>query len=184
VTEQAAQARVEIVAMAAPTTDNDLADRAERVLGLARRRRLKLVTAESCTAGLLAALLSQAEGAADHLCGGFVTYTKETKAAVLGVPRAVLDRQGAVNEAVARAMAEGALARAPADLAVAVTGVAGPSPDPDGNPVGLVHLAAVRRGRTPLHLRRQYGDKQRSTILECAMRDALNLLERVGSQDD
>jgi len=91
---------------------------------------------------------------------------------------------GAVSEQVARAMAKGALERSPADLAVAVTGVAGPTPDPDGNPVGLVHIVAARRSRATMHVQKRYGDLGRDTVLEQTMVDALLLLERVASQDD
>jgi len=96
------------------------------------------VTAESCTAGkLAAALLSEAPGAAERLHGSFVTYTKANKTKSLGVSAALLQRRGAVCREVAVAMAEGALVRSPATVAVSITGVAGPDPDEDGNPVGL-----------------------------------------------
>jgi nicotinamide-nucleotide amidase len=157
---------------------------AERMLALAREKDLTIITAESCTGGRLAALLSDAEGASGHLHGGFVTYTKENKTAALGVPPALLMINGAVSEPVARAMANGALERSPADLAVAVTGGAGPAPDPDGNPVGLVHIVTARRGRATMHVQKRYGDLGRDTVLERTMVDALLLLERVASQDD
>lgn len=156
----------------------ELAALAETALALAKRKGLTIITAESCTCGMLAALLSEAEGASQHLHGGFVTYTKDNKAAALGVPLEILRRDGAVCEPVVRAMAEGALDRSPADLSIAVTGVAGPSPDDDGNPVGLVHLATARRGRPTLHIERAYGDLGRHTVLERAMTDALHLLRR------
>jgi len=146
------------------------------VMELVKRKGLTVITAESCTCGMLAARLSQADGASQFLHGGFVTYTKANKAAALGVSRDLLEREGAVCEEVARAMAEGALARSPADLAVAITGVAGPEPDPDGNPVGLVHMAAARRGHPTLHACKDYGDLGRERVLERAMADALALL--------
>jgi nicotinamide-nucleotide amidase len=151
---------------------------ATQVMALVKKNGLTVITAESCTGGMLAARLSQVDGASEFLHGGFVTYTKANKAAALGVPRELLERKGAVCEEVARAMAEGALARSPADLAVAITGVAGPEKDPDGNPVGLVHLAAARRGRPTLHARKEYGDLGRERVLEQAMADALELLEQ------
>jgi nicotinamide-nucleotide amidase len=157
--------------------DHQLAARAERILAFAKQKGWTIVTAESCTCGMLATLLSKAEGASQHLHGGFVTYTKQNKTAALGVPRGILDRQGAVCEPVARAMAEGALTRSPADLSIAVTGVAGPGTDDDGNPVGLVHLAATRRGQPTLHVKKSYGDLDRETILQRAMLDALQLLQ-------
>jgi nicotinamide-nucleotide amidase len=91
--------------------------------------------------------LSEVPGAADHLQGGFVVYTKTNKSHALSVPANLLNSRGVCPE-VARAMAEGALARSPADVAVALTGVAGPDPDEDGNPVGIVCIAVVPRGRT------------------------------------
>jgi nicotinamide-nucleotide amidase len=166
------------------TDDATLEKLAERVLALAQRKNLTIVTAESCTGGRLAALLSNAEGASEHLHGGFVTYTKENKTAALGVPPALLLISGAVCEQVACAMAEGALQRSPADLAVAVTGVAGPEPDPDRNPVGLVHIAAARRGRATMHVRKRYHDLGRDAVLEHTMADALRLLEHAADQDD
>jgi nicotinamide-nucleotide amidase len=154
---------------------------AKGVMDLVKRKRLTVITAESCTCGMLASRLSQAEGASQTLHGGFVTYTKANKTAALGVPADLLERKTAVCEEVARAMADGALARSPADLAVAITGVAGPEPDPDGNPVGLVHIAAARRGHPTLHLRKDYGDRGREQVLEQAMSDALSLLREAAA---
>src|SRR5262245_18839186 len=120
-------------------------DLAEGVMKLARARQITLATVESCTAGSLAHLLSQAEGAADTLHGGFVVYTKQAKTAAVGVPEELLATPTAVSADVAEAMASGGLCRCPADLVVSVTGVAGPEPDEDGNPVGLVYIAAATR---------------------------------------
>lgn len=159
-----------------------LLDAAERVMALAKEKRLTLVTAESCTSGLLAAVLSEAPGAAEPLHGGFVTYTKCHKTIALGVPEALLTRKGAVCPEVATAMAEGALARSAADLATAITGVAGPSPDEDGNPVGLVCLAVARRGFPTVHICKQYGDIGRDAIREQAMAEALAQLARVAQR--
>jgi nicotinamide-nucleotide amidase len=156
-----------------------LEELAKQALAAARRRDLSIVTAESCTAGRLATLLSEAPGAADHLQGGFVTYTKATKTKSLGVSAALLKRKGAVCRDVALAMAEGALARSPAQLAVAITGVAGPDPDEDGNPVGLVCIAVSRKGRSSVHLEKSYGDIGRDSVCERAMADALAELLRV-----
>jgi nicotinamide-nucleotide amidase len=151
----------------------DLAQLAERALAAARRRNLTIVTAESCTAGKLSALLSEAPGAGEHLHGGFVIYTKANKVKALGVDAELLKAKGAVCREVAVAMAEGALHRSPADVAVAITGVAGPDPDEDGNPVGLVCIAAARDGRKPFPVERKYGDIGREQVQEGAMADAL-----------
>jgi nicotinamide-nucleotide amidase len=156
----------------------DLAHLAERVLAAALRRNLTIVTAESCTAGKLSALLSEAAGASEHLHGSFVTYTKANKVKALGVDAGLLKAKGAVCREVAVAMAEGALHRSPADVAVAVTGVAGPDPDEDDNPVGLVCIAVSRDGREPLHVERKYGDLGREKVQEHAMADALAELIR------
>jgi nicotinamide-nucleotide amidase len=164
-------------------TAMSLADRlsalAEQALDAARRRDLSIVTAESCTAGKLVALLSEAPGAAENLHGGFVTYTKANKTRSLGVSAALLKQKGAVCAAVAVAMAEGALARSPANLAVSITGVAGPDPDEDGNPVGLVCIALARENGEPIHLENRYGDIGRDNVQEHAMADALAELIRL-----
>jgi nicotinamide-nucleotide amidase len=158
------------------TVASHLSHLAERAVAAARDRELSIVTAESCTAGRLATLLSDAPGAAEHLHGGFVTYTKANKTKSLGVSAALLARKGAVCREVAVAMAEGALARSPAQLAVAITGVAGPDPDEDGNPVGLICIAVARHGGEPLHLERCYGAIGRDAVCERAMADALTQL--------
>jgi len=152
---------------------------AEDVLRLAAAKKLTLITAESCTGGLLASLLSEAKGASDLLHGGFVTYTKLNKTVSLGVPAALLRAKGAVCEDVARAMAEGALERSPAEVAVAITGVAGPDADEDGNPVGLVFIGVARRGLATRVMKKNYGDPGREEVRECAMRDALAALREM-----
>ena len=157
-------------------TDETLPTLANGVMQRAKEAGLALVAAESCTAGMLCQTLSDADGAAEHFHGGFVTYTKAQKALVLGVSRELLRHKGAVCAEVARAMAEGALRRAPADLAVAITGVAGPEPDEDGNPVGRVCIALARRGAAARDVERQYGDIGRDVIRQKAAADALRML--------
>jgi len=154
-----------------------LVDAASDVLALARIRGLSIVTAESCTSGLLASVLSESPGAAELLHGGFVTYTKQNKTTALGVPEELLQREGAVNAEVP-ALEEGALERSPAELAAAITGVAGPSPDEDGNPVGLVFIAVARRGFPTAYLARDYGNIGRDAVRESAIADALAALSR------
>jgi nicotinamide-nucleotide amidase len=150
-----------------------------RIMRLAHERRMTLATVESCTAGSLAHLLSQAEGASDTLHGGFVVYTKENKAAAVGVSKELLAAHTAVSAEVAQAMAKGGLARCPADVVVAVTGVAGPEPDEDGNPVGLVYVAAAARdGRTRFR-RHDFGKRGRDEICSAAMEAALALLKEL-----
>jgi nicotinamide-nucleotide amidase len=159
--------------------DAPLVRRAADVMAVAARNRLSIVTAESCTGGLLAAVLSEAPGAADHLHGGFVVYTEEHKKIALSVPAGLIEHEGAVSAAVARALAEGALARSAADLSVAITGVAGPASDKKGNPVGLVHLAAARRGFPTLHVEKRFGDIGRGGVRYQSVVAALALVERV-----
>ena len=124
---------------------NVLLDKAETVLDLFRARHWTLATAESCTGGLIAGCLTEIAGSSDVVERGFVTYANQAKHEMLGVPEAMLADHGAISEAVARAMAEGAMAHSPADVAVAVTGVAGPGGGSADKPVGLVHLALARR---------------------------------------
>lgn len=132
---------------------NDLASKAKRVLAACRRQGLKLATAESCTGGLIAATLTEIAGSSDVVERGFVTYSNEAKAELLSVPRKAIAKHGAVSEIVARAMAEGARRRARVDIAVSVTGIAGPGGGTPEKPVGLVHLACARTGRPTLHRR-------------------------------
>jgi nicotinamide-nucleotide amidase len=158
-----------------------LVEAAKEALARAKAANLGIVTAESCTSGLLASVLSEAPGAAELLHGGFVTYTKRNKTIALGVSEALLKTKGAVCEEVAGAMADGALERSPADMSVAITGVAGPSPDEDGNPVGLVCIAIARRGFPTGCLRKNYGDIGRDAVRESAMQDALAALSRAAA---
>jgi nicotinamide-nucleotide amidase len=125
-----------------------------------RARGWRLTTAESCTGGLIAAACTALEGSSDWFERGFVTYSNASKIEQLGVPATLIAQHGAVSEAVVRAMAEGALARSPADLAVAVTGIAGPGGGSADKPVGLVWIALARRGEPARAERLQWpGDR-------------------------
>lgn len=126
--------------------DHEMRDAAERVLHACRKRGLKVATAESCTGGLVAATLTAIAGSSDVVERGYVTYANEAKREMLGVPCDALLGHGAVSDPVARAMAAGAIARSGADLAVSVTGVAGPGGGTAEKPVGLVHFGGARRG--------------------------------------
>jgi nicotinamide-nucleotide amidase len=154
---------------------------AQRLLALAERTGLSIVTAESCTAGLMCQVLSDAPGAAERFHGGFVTYTKEHKTNALGVSPQLLHDKGAVCVEVARAMAEGALRHSTAGISAAITGVAGPEPDDDGNPVGRVCIAVARRGLATQDFEtqdfeRNYGAIERDDIRRRAVADALSAL--------
>jgi nicotinamide-nucleotide amidase len=157
----------------------ELTERAAKVIRLASAAGLTLATVESCTAGALAVLLADAPDAGSTFHGGFVVYTKQNKAAALGVPARLIATKSAVSPEVAKAMAIGALDRCPADIAVAITGVAGPTPDEDGNPVGLVYIAAARRGGDPHAVEGMFEKSSRSEIRDRAMDCALELLETV-----
>ena len=153
-------------------------DEAARLLDAFRARRLRLATAESCTGGLIAALLTEIPGSSDVLERGFVTYSNAAKQESLGVAAALLEAHGAISEAVARAMAEGALAHSHADVAVAVTGLAGPGGGSEAKPVGLVHLAAARTGGPTLHRECRFGDIGRGEVRIRSVEVALSLLWR------
>lgn len=152
-------------------------DIASQVITLCRAQNIRVATAESCTGGLISAALTAISGASDVLDCGFVTYSNLAKTAMLGVCETALSRHGAVSEEVARAMAEGALARSPASLAVAVTGIAGPHGGSPQKPVGLVHVAVARRGGSTIHERLELGDVGRSAVRERTVRRALELLK-------
>ena len=152
-----------------------LSDLANHLIRHAKRTGITIIVAESCTAGLMSQILSDAEGAADYFHGGFVTYTKEHKTSALGVPASLLRDKGAVCGEVARAMAEGALTNSAAGISAAITGVAGPEPDEDGNPVGRVCVAIARRGFPIRDFEVRYGDIGRDTIRKRAVADALLL---------
>ena len=136
-----------------------LAD-ARKVIDVCREAGIKIATVESCTGGLLAGALTSIAGSSEVVERGFVTYSNEAKSEQVGVPGALIDAHGAVSEEVARAMAEGGVAQSRADLAVAITGIAGPDGGTPAKPVGLVHIAGARDGRETLHLARVFsGDR-------------------------
>lgn len=130
---------------------------AEVLLALLRARRLMIATAESCTGGLIAATLTAIAGSSDVVDRGFVTYSNDAKRAMLGVAEATLAAAGAVSEEVAREMADGALGVSTADIALSVTGIAGPGGATETKPVGLVFIGAARRGGTLLVERHVFG---------------------------
>jgi PncC family amidohydrolase len=159
------------------TVDPALCKRAEAILKALKHEGLSIITAESCTAGMIAAALSRAEGAGDVLHGGFVTYTKAQKTAALGVSQQVLKEQGAVNEEVVRQLAQGALKSSPASLSIAVSGVLGPEEDEDGNPVGLIYFCCLRSGGQPVVARAEFGKKEPDQLLRLAINRAFDLIE-------
>jgi nicotinamide-nucleotide amidase len=149
---------------------------AERVLAEARKRGLKIATAESCTGGMVSAALTDIAGSSDVFERGFVTYSNESKQAMLGVPAATIAAHGAVSTETARAMAEGAISNSGADIAVAITGVAGPGGGSSEKPVGLVCFAIAWKDQTTLERRQQFIDGGRTAIRLDATRMALEML--------
>ena len=159
-----------------PALPDHLDEQAERLMHRLCDKVLTVATAESCTGGMLAALLTDIEGAGHGFERGFVTYTKESKAELLGIPRDLLDDNDAVSETVARAMAEGALTRSHADLAIGITGFAGPAGE--DNEEGLVHIALARRDRRTLHREEHFGALGRGAIRVKSLKAMLVMLEQ------
>ena len=152
---------------------------AKAVLVEAAEAKLMLATAESCTGGLIAAALTEIPGSSEAVERGFVVYSNRAKTEMLGVSQALIGAHGAVSEDVARAMAEGALQHADADVAVSCTGIAGPGGGSADKPVGLVHLAAARRGQTTLHEECRFGDIGRDSVRLKTVEAALKLLMQI-----
>jgi nicotinamide-nucleotide amidase len=155
----------------------DLTARARALLDACRARGLTIATAESCTGGLIAGLLTEIPGSSAVFERGFVVYSNAAKRELLGVSDALLAAHGAVSERAARAMAEGALAHSAADLALAVTGIAGPDGGTAEKPVGLVHFACARRGGAPTAIERRFGDLGRAAVRLESVEQALTMLE-------
>jgi len=155
---------------------------AKRLLELCRAHGLKIATAESCTGGLVAGALTDIAGSSDVVDRGFVTYSNEAKHEMLGVPTATLKKFGAVSRQTAEAMARGALKNSDADLAVSITGIAGPGGATPGKPVGLVHFAAAaRRGRV-IARAKKFGDIGRRKVRTKSVAEALAMLEALARQ--
>ena len=157
-------------------TTDPLDELARRVLDAARSRGLTIATVESCTGGLVAASLCAIPGASDVFERGFVTYTNRAKTEMVGVPPKMLSAHAAVSEPTARAMASGALDASPCDLAVSITGVAGPGGGSADKPVGTVLLAVAIRDGGVVHRREQFGDQSREAIQRASAASALTLL--------
>ncbi|QRI64976.1 CinA family protein [Shinella sp. PSBB067] len=154
----------------------DIEDTARRIVTDFSARGLTIATAESCTAGLIAGAITEIAGSSNAFDRGFVTYSNAAKQQMIGVSGETLDAHGAVSRPTALEMAEGALLHSNADISVAVTGIAGPGGGSDEKPVGLVHLAAARKGRETLHREMRYGDIGRSAVRLATVRTALEML--------
>jgi nicotinamide-nucleotide amidase len=164
-----------------PALPDHLDEQAERLMHAICDRELKVATAESCTGGMLAALLTDIEGCGHGFDRGFVTYSKDAKRELLGIDPDVLDRNDAVSEVVARAMAEGALKRSHADVAIAVTGFAGPGGP--GCEEGLVHFALARWNGPTIHREEHFGAAGRGVIRLKSLKVMLNMLEQAVSEE-
>lgn len=158
-----------------PALPDNLDEQAERLMHGLCDKGLKVATAESCTGGMLAALLTDIEGAGHGFDRGFVTYTKEAKAELLGIPSELLDQNDAVSETVARAMADCTLARSRADIALGVTGFAGPAGEDCEE--GLVHFALARRGGETVHREEHFGAIGRGAIRVKSLKCLLEMIE-------
>ena len=155
----------------------ELNDQAAALIALCRTRGKKIATAELCTGGLVAGLLTEIPGASAVVDRGFVVYSNEAKQELLGVPAATLVAFGAVSHETARAMARGAVAHSHADLAIAITGVAGPDGGTPEKPVGLVHFACAGADGSVVALERRYGDLGRAAIRLASVATALDMLD-------
>jgi competence/damage-inducible protein CinA C-terminal domain len=152
-----------------------LIQEASRLLERCRAAGVRIASAESCTGGLISALLTDIPGSSDVFDRGFITYSNQAKRELLDVQAATLTQHGAVSQLVALQMAEGALAHSDADLAVSVTGIAGPGGGTEQKPVGLVHFGCARRGEQTMHDQENFSGSRSEIRLE-AVRHALRML--------
>ena len=164
-----------------PALPDHLDEQAERLMRRLCDRELTVATAESCTGGMLAALLTDIEGAGHGFDRGFVTYSTESKTELLGIDAALLEKNDAVSEVVARAMAEGALLQSQADIAIGITGFAGPAGP--GNEEGLVHIALARRDGPTMHREEHFGPRGRGEIRVRSLKAMLEMLEQALEQE-
>ena len=152
--------------------------RATALVAACRARSIVLATAESCTGGLIAALITEVSGSSAAFDRGFVTYSNEAKSELLGIPAALITQHGAVSAAVAAAMATGALDYSKASLAVSVTGIAGPGGGTAEKPVGLVYFGCCGRGAESTTVERRFGELGREGVRMASVVQALSLLEQ------
>ncbi|HWV55221.1 CinA family protein [Pseudorhodoplanes sp.] len=156
--------------------DDDIVEAAKRLLDICRRKNLRVATVESCTAGLVAGTLTEVPGTSSILDRGFVTYSNEAKQDMVGVSPATLKAHGAVSRETAEEMARGALKHAPVDLAVSVTGIAGPDGGSAEKPVGLVHFGAASRSGQFAHIEKRFGNIGRPEVRKQSVLQAFRML--------
>ena len=164
--------------------DNDIVEAAKRLLDICKRKNLILATAESCTAGLVAGTLAEVPGISSMLDRGFITYSNQAKQEMLGVSQATLEKYGAVSCETAEEMARGALTHAPVDLAVSVTGIAGPDGGSAEKPVGLVHFAVASRSGQLMQAEKRFGDIGRSEVRKQSVLQAFRMLHDVAEGEE
>jgi nicotinamide-nucleotide amidase len=164
--------------------NDDLHRIAAAVLDICRARGLKVATAESCTGGLVAGALTEIAGSSAVVDRGFVTYSNDAKQQMLGVPAATIKDFGAVSRETAEAMARGALHHSGADVAVAITGIAGPGGGSADKPVGLVHFAAATRAGAMIRAEKRYGDIGRAQVRHASVLQALAMLQHLAEQQE
>lgn len=157
--------------------DNDILVLAQQVVTLSKERGIRIVTAESCTGGMVAAALTEIPGSSEVLERGFVTYSNLSKQQMLGVPAIQIEKHGAVSAEVALAMAEGALISSAATLSISLTGIAGPSGGSEAKPVGTVFIASAMKGKNTL-VQRHLFSGNRQEIRNAACKEALTILIR------
>lgn len=163
--------------------DDDIVDAAKKLLDICKRKKLTIATAESCTGGLIAGTLTEVPGVSGMLDRGFVTYSNQAKQEMLGVPEDTLKQYGAVSRETTEAMAKGALGYAPVDLAIAVTGIAGPTGDEGGKPIGLVHFAAASRSGQLEHVEKRFGNRGRAEIRKQSVLQAFIMLHDLAEKE-
>ncbi len=165
--------------MTRATFDYEIFAAAQRIILICAERKLTIATAESCTGGLVAGALTEIAGSSAAVLCGFVTYSNEAKQRMLGVPEQTLIDHGAVSRETALAMAQGALKNSPADLSVAITGIAGPGGGSADKPVGLVQFAAAARGGKTIAREERFGDPGRGEVRRRSVQVALGMLEEL-----
>jgi nicotinamide-nucleotide amidase len=163
--------------------DDDIVEAAKLLLDICKRKNLTVATAESCTAGLVAGTLTEVPGTSSILDRGFITYSNEAKQDMVGVSAATLKAHGAVSRETAGEMARGALSHAPVDLAVSVTGIAGPDGGSSEKPVGLVHFAAASRGGQFIHVEKRFGAIGRSEVRKQSVLQAFRMLHELAERE-
>jgi nicotinamide-nucleotide amidase len=166
-----------------PVPADDMIAAARELLDLCKHKKLTLATAESCTGGLLAATLTEIPGSSQVIDRAFVSYSNAAKQAMLGVPAVTLETYGAVSRETAEAMAKGALAQSPVELAISITGIAGPTGAQPGKPIGLVHFAVASRSGQLLHQERKFGEIGRTQVRNQSVLQALAMLRKIAEME-